>query len=419
LLTVAAIFGIGLYTFVTGKGSAGSNETIIDDSDLDVGLIRSVCISIGLSAIAAMTLAGVWLLVFRLFAKQMIYVSITFSVLFSGALAIFSFAVGSIWSGVFFAIMAGISALLFWLWRSRIPFATEMLKAVSALVQDYPGTVNVAFLSLLLHFAWIVFWSFGIFFSQQYSPALAYILSLYLLFSFYWVSQVIKNVVHVTGAGVFASWYFLHGTVGVPPNPTLGSLKRATTTSFGSICFGSLIVAALQTLQAVCRSIRHDSDNFAVVILAFIAECIVGCIEQLLQYFNQYAFAQVAIYGKSYCRAAKDTWNMIHSHGIQAIINDNIIGSVLSLACLASAVVTGIVGGVMIYILEDDYYIPVGIISGLIGFVLVMQVLEVVESAVTTIFVCFAEQPEALQRNCPALYDKFQSTYGSVCDFLV
>jgi len=135
---------------------------------------------------------------------------------------------------------------------------------------------------------------------------------------------------------------------------------------------------------------RHDSDNFAVVILAFIAECIVGCIEQLLQYFNQYAFAQVlavlasclrllvfrlfiysckmqvAIYGKSYCRAAKDTWNMIHSHGIQAIINDNIIGSVLSLACLASAVVTGIVGGVMIYILEDDYYIPVGIISGLV-----------------------------------------------------
>jgi len=75
-----------------------------------------------------------------------------------------------------------------------------------------------------------------------------------------WASRtttVIKNVVHVTGAGVFASWYFLHGTVGVPPNPTLGSLKRATTTSFGSICFGSLIVAALQTLQAVCRSIRY------------------------------------------------------------------------------------------------------------------------------------------------------------------
>jgi hypothetical protein len=138
---------------------------------------------------------------------------------------------------------------------------------------------------------------------------------------------VIKNVVHVTAAGVFASWYFLHGTVGVPPNPTLGSFKRATTTSFGSICFGSLIVALLRTLRMIFRSFRQNSDNIAIVILAFIGECIVACLDQLLEYFNQYAYAQIAIYGKSYCRAAKDTWHLVHSHGIQAIINDNIIGT--------------------------------------------------------------------------------------------
>lgn len=106
--------------------------------------------------------------------------------------------------------------------------------------------------------------------------------------------------------------------------------------------------------------------NIAVVILAFIAECVVACIDQLLEYFNQYAFAQVAIYGKSYCRAAKDTWHLVHSHGMQAIINDNIIGSVLSMACLASAVITGVLGGVIIYVLEEDYYIPVGIICGVV-----------------------------------------------------
>ena len=30
-----------------------------------------------------------------------------------------------------------------------------------------------------------------------------------------------------------------------------------------------------------------------------------GCIEGLLRYFNQYAFTQVAIYGKSYCNAGR------------------------------------------------------------------------------------------------------------------
>ena len=33
--------------------------------------------------------------------------------------------------------------------------------------------------------------------------------------------------------------------------------------------------------------------------------CSLGCIEGLLRYFNQYAFTQVAIYGKSYCNAGR------------------------------------------------------------------------------------------------------------------
>lgn len=29
-----------------------------------------------------------------------------------------------------------------------------------------------------------------------------------------------------------------------------------------------------------------------------------------------YAFTQVAIYGKTYCQAAKDTWQLVKSHGV-------------------------------------------------------------------------------------------------------
>jgi hypothetical protein len=46
-----------------------------------------------------------------------------------------------------------------------------------------------AFASLVLQFGWFVFWSVAIFLVQQYTPVLAYVLSIYLLFSFYWVSQ--------------------------------------------------------------------------------------------------------------------------------------------------------------------------------------------------------------------------------------
>jgi len=421
LVAVGVIFFFGVFTFTTDKGADNSDGKIIDESNIDVSMALHILVSAGTAAVVSVIMAGLWLLMFQHFAKQLIYVSLCFSVLFTLAIAVASFALGNWIGGIIFLVFAGLSALFFWLWRNRIPFAVEMLKTVSLLVQSYPGTTRVAFLSLVLQFGWFIFWSVAIFLAQQYTTALAYVLTVYLIFSFYWVSQVIKNVVHVTAAGVFASWYFLHGTVGVPPNPTLGSLKRATTTSFGSICFGSLIVALLRTLRAVLSSIRADAmrnENMAIVILAFIAECIVACVDQLIEYFNQYAYAQIAIYGKSYCRAAKDTWHLVHSHGIQAIINDNIISSVLGMACIASAAIAGVLGGVIIYALESDYYIPVGILCALIGFVMVMQVLEVVESAVTTIFVCFAEEPAAMQRNCPELYDRFHTTYGHVCDLV-
>lgn len=46
-----------------------------------------------------------------------------------------------------------------------------------------------------------------------------------------------------------------------------------------------------------------------------IAVCLLRCLDQLIQFFNQYAFAQVAIYGKTYCDAAKATWNLLKSRG--------------------------------------------------------------------------------------------------------
>jgi hypothetical protein len=52
--------------------------------------------------------------------------------------------------------------------------------------------------------------------------------------------------------------------------------------------------------------------------------------EALLEYFNHYAFTQVAIYGKDFCTAAKDTWNLVKQRGMDAVINDNLIGNVLS-----------------------------------------------------------------------------------------
>jgi len=166
---------------------------------------------------------------------------------------------------------------------------------------------------------------------------------IFLLFSFYWTWQVIQTWVHVTTSGVFATYYFLEGTPeGVPSSPTLKSAKRASTTSFGSICFGSLIVAILQLIRSLLRMAAQDSNNPFAAFCAACAAVLVDIIESLLQYFNFYAYTQVAIYGKSFRESAKDTWKLIKDRGVEAIINDSLISNVLVMGAILVGIITAL-----------------------------------------------------------------------------
>lgn len=59
-------------------------------------------------------------------------------------------------------------------------------------------------------------------------------------------------------------------------SPTLASFKRACTTSIGSICFGSLIIAIIQTLRAIAQMFRGDGNDGILAFLACLIDCILG-----------------------------------------------------------------------------------------------------------------------------------------------
>jgi hypothetical protein len=97
---------------------------------------------------------------------------------------------------------------------------------------------------------------------------------IYLIFSYNWTAMIIKNTAHVTNSGLFgifllcnlfvASFYFqgvmTDGKIQIPhKNPTLTSAKRALTTSFGSIAYGSLILTLVSVLQSICGSSKREA----------------------------------------------------------------------------------------------------------------------------------------------------------------
>lgn len=157
-------------------------------------------------------------------------------------------------------------------------------------------------------------------------------LIVFITFAMYWISEWLKNTIHTTISGVYGSWYFHPHNL--PKGATRGSLRRALTYSFGSISLGSLVVAIINFLRQLCSVARQNEaaqGNIMGVVLFWILGCLIGILDWAVQFLNRYAFSYIALYGKPYVAAAKDTWSMIKQRGIDALVNECLIGPVLSM----------------------------------------------------------------------------------------
>lgn len=116
------------------------------------------------------------------------------------------------------------------------------------------------------------------------------------------------------------------------------SFVRAITYSFGSICFGSLIVAIIQAAKEMVRQMRENGDGM----LMCCAEFLLGCIEWLVEYFNKWAFVYVGLYGYSFMTAGTNVMTLFRSRGWTTIITDNLIDNVLTMVSVGVGVLTGV-----------------------------------------------------------------------------
>ena len=139
--------------------------------------------------------------------------------------------------------------------RYRIPFASLVLKTIVDVTRIVPSTLFISALGALVAGA------FGMLLSVvlvsiyvRYDPngnnpqcanggcnqAKLVGLIVFVTFAGFYISEVIKNVIHTSISGVYGSWYYCYrSNQGMPRWPAFGAFKRAMTYSFGSITFGS------------------------------------------------------------------------------------------------------------------------------------------------------------------------------------
>ncbi|KAG0230114.1 putative choline transporter, neither null mutation nor overexpression affects choline transport [Mortierella sp. GBA43] len=418
LLNTGGFVALNCYSF-KAYANMGNPFTVLDDgtrvATSSIAVDHSLAVLILSSIAVAFSLAFGYFVLIQRKTVFMVKFSFFFSVLATFALGIMQIINGSILWGALFLLSGVLILSLYRYWRARMPFAVLLLQTVTSVTRKYPGTIAVAFSGLFVQIAWSAVWIFSLVINYsvfqrasncrieypenggkaklQCDNNQLYMAMVYLNFVLYWNTEVIKNIVHVT---------------------------RAVTTSFGSICFGSLLIAFIQTLRFILNSLKSDSDEGLMVFLATCAECILACIEGLVEMFNKFAFTQVAIYGKPFLLAAHDTWVLLKDRGVDALINNNLVGNVLGMGTFTVGLISAIYGFVFLKVVQPTFYakedetlvlIAVVLVEFILGAVMMSIPNNVIDSGVTTTFVALAEDPQTLFRTKPDLYHEVAIAY--------
>ncbi|KDO30254.1 hypothetical protein SPRG_19805 [Saprolegnia parasitica CBS 223.65] len=425
----------------TSTKSTSSNNLLSDKE------MRTVLIISGVMVVLSGVLSLVMLSFMVRFASGMITFSLWFGVGLNVLFTIYAVIKKQYALAILGAIFVLLSLCYAFAVRDRIPFAAANLRCAAAAIKKHASTYCVAFSMLVLQIVWVAVWATAALglanhlnekdatsstrgkpdgstcsissecMSNKCSAtyrceaaglkSASYVAYFFMLISFFWGMQTIKNVTHATVAGTVATWWYSTNSAGA----TGASLKRTLTTSFGSICLGSLIVAILQALRQLAEEARRSGDAAACI-----AECILGCLQSLMEYFNRWAFVYVGIYGYKFTDAGKAVIGLFRDRGFDTIINDDLIGNVLLFASLGVGFLCAGLGLVYTYIdtanttfNNSQIIIPVmGLIFG-IGISIIP--FSVIDSAVATIFVCFAEDPAALQTSHPEHFNELMTEW--------
>lgn len=121
-------------------------------------------------------------------------------------------------------------------------------------------------------------------------------------------------------------WYFSHGANDELDSPVTRSFWRAFRYHFGSLAFGSFILAVVQFLQVMLEVFKKQAEqtgadqNKCFEYIINCLRCCLACVERIVQFINKTAYIQIALRGKNFCMAAKDGFEIVWSNGMRYLI---------------------------------------------------------------------------------------------------
>eukprot|EP00545_Synedropsis_sp_CCMP1620_P000665 CAMPEP_0119013882 /NCGR_PEP_ID=MMETSP1176-20130426/9166_1 /TAXON_ID=265551 /ORGANISM="Synedropsis recta cf, Strain CCMP1620" /LENGTH=520 /DNA_ID=CAMNT_0006967009 /DNA_START=43 /DNA_END=1605 /DNA_ORIENTATION=+ len=384
------------------------------------------------TALGASAISSLAMLVMTHYADLLIQISICFNIAASlvfSVLCLVQLNVGGAMVGLLFFTVGLCYARAVW---PLIPWAASNLVTAVAAIQTNIGITLVGFGMVVLTLGFTLLWVLAFAGAYMHTTVCSgaedgqqqceshingIVVALFLL-AFYWTMQVIKNVLHVTVAGVVGTWWFSPSDARSCCSPSVrDSFVRATSTSFGSICLGSLLVAMVQVLNHLVRQARRHGRGNGVLLC--IIECLVSVLQSLIEYFNKWAFVYVGLYGYSYVEAGPKVMELFRMRGWGAILNDQLVYRVLSWMSFIMGALSGLVGVLVVVVhpsllrgvdAKDATWVAFGV-GLIVGTILSNILLSILGSAVDTVVVCFAEAPAEFRHSYPEFSERMEEAW--------
>eukprot|EP00004_Rigifila_ramosa_P004664 TRINITY_DN15147_c0_g1_i1.p1 TRINITY_DN15147_c0_g1~~TRINITY_DN15147_c0_g1_i1.p1 ORF type:complete len:618 (-),score=145.68 TRINITY_DN15147_c0_g1_i1:69-1922(-) len=298
-----------------------------------------------------------------------------------------------------------------WL-RDRINLAVAIVKEASKAVGAMPLVVFfpiVCFAWLVLFFAWwfaiaMYLASFDATLDPRYTQKNLDFMKFYHLFSFFWNTQFIIAFLQVVIAGAIASYYWAQDkTRDVPAMPVFASVERTIRYHLGSVAFGSLLLAIIETIRTIIMWFQHQakkSGNKALEYVLCVVQCLVSCVERFLKFFNRNAYIMIAVYGGSFCGSARRAFKLIVNNVVRVAIVSWVGEYIMLLGKFGVSVTSGLLASAVLRQRpEITFWVFPVIFVMAFAFFLSSAFFSVYEMAIDTILLCFLDESDQIEKN--------------------
>lgn len=282
--------------------------------------------------------------------------------------------------------------------KSHITFmSTGLIQCISCILSQYPCLIMFSVTVLILISAFVtVFCAFFLFQFYSYDLYLFWLL----VPCFVWTYETCKYFLHTVISGVFVSHFFVK-KIGNDDSVTWNSFKRTLLYSLGSISIGSILMTIFSIFDQIRRLFcKHESIDPK------------NHLENLSRYFHSSILTEIAIYGKSYSKAFRDTKGLIFSdkNGLsyEKLLSVNMtLDHVFVVIDLFSGLLFALFSYFLLSISECnttqlDHIVCM--FSGFwIGWISISTIIEICRAGIFAIIICHAEDPKAVQDVLPEL----------------